>query len=126
VIESEDARETFEQKWCGAPVAMRGVRLQAREQGGDPLAGALTREVVEAVAERFLPMLIVSPDSAGVVRGRLRGTSLWLQRLTVRFPDGTINDAYNVLLGVAAFHAHAELQGYFRLKDRLKPDAIIL
>ena len=29
-------------------------------------------------------------------------------------------------VGVAAFHAHAELQGYFMFKERLKPDAIIL
>ena len=71
-------------------------------------------------------MLIVPPESVGIMIGRLRGTSLWSQRLTVRFPDGTIEDGYRVLLGVAAFHGHAELQGHFLLKDRLKPEAIIL
>ena len=72
------------------------------------------------------PMLIVPPDSVGAMIGRLRDTNLWSQRLTVRFPDGTADEGYRALLGVAAFHAHAELQGYFMFKERLKPDAIIL
>ena len=126
VVESKDERDDFERKWCGAPVALQGIRLQAREPGGDLLAGALERPVVEALTERSLPLLIVPPDSVGVMIGRLRGTNLWPQRLTVRFPDGTADERYRALLGVAAFHAHAELQGYFMLKDRLKPEAIIL
>lgn len=126
VIESEVEREEFEQRWCGAPVARPGVRLQAREPGGDLLAGALPQPVVEALIERFLPMLIVPSGNVGAMIGRLRGTALWAQRLTVRFPDGAADERYRALLGVAAFHAHAELQGYFMLKERLKPDAIIL
>ena len=69
VVESEDERADFERKWCGAPVALRGIRLQAREPGGDLLAGALDRQVVEALTERFLPMLIVPPDSVGAMIG---------------------------------------------------------
>jgi hypothetical protein len=126
VIETEDDREDFERRWCGAPVAQQGIRLQAREPNGDLLAGALDRRIVEALTASFLPMLIVPPDSVGAMIGRLRGTSLWSQRLTVRFPNGTVDEGYRALLGVAAFHAHAELQGYFMLKDRLKPEAIIL
>lgn len=126
VVESEDERQDFERKWCGAPVALQGIRLQAREPGGDLLAGALERPVVEALTERFLPMLIVPPADVGIMVGRLRGTNLWPQRMTVRFPDGTADERYRALLGVAAFHAHAELQGYFLFKERLKPEAIIL
>lgn len=126
VVESDEEREEFEQRWCRAPVALPGVRLQAREPGGAPMAGALPRPVVEALVKRFLPMLIVPPGDVGPMIGRLRGTSLWAQRLTVRFPDGTADERYRALLGVAAFHAHAELQGYFMLKERLKPETIIL
>ncbi len=126
VIESEDERKEFECKWCGAPVALQGVRLQAREPGGDLVAGALEREVVEALTKRFLPMLIVSPADEGIMRGKLRGTNLWAQRLTVRFPDGTSDGGYRALLGVTAFHAHAELQGYFLMKNKIKSEAIII
>lgn len=126
VLESDDERPVFEQRWCGAPVALKDIRLQVREPGGDVLAGALDRQTVESLRERFLTMLIVPPDSVGVMIGRLRGTNLWAQRLTVRFSDGDVEEGYRVLLGVAAFHAHAELQWHFLLKERLKPDAIIL
>lgn len=126
VLESDEERPVFEQRWCGAPVALKDIRLQAREPGGDVLAGALDRQTVESLRERFLTMLIVPPDSVGVMIGRLRGTNLWAQRLTVRFSDGEVEEGYRALLGVAAFHAHAELQWYFLLKERLKPDAIIL
>jgi hypothetical protein len=71
-------------------------------------------------------MLIVPPESVGIMIGHLRGTNLWAQRLTVRFADGTLDERYRVLLGVAAFHAHAELQWHFLQKDKLKPEAIIL
>lgn len=126
VVESEEEREEFEQRWCGAPVARCGVRLEAREPGGAVLAGALPRPVVEALVEHFLPMLIIPPGDVGAMIGRLHSTPLWAQRMTVRFPDGTADERYRALLGVAAFHAHAELQGYFMFKERLKPDAIIL
>jgi CRISPR-associated endonuclease/helicase Cas3 len=126
VYDSEDELEDFERKWCGAPVALSGVRIQARERGGDVLAGALDSGIVEALADTPLPMLIIPPDSVGVMIARLRGTGLWSRNLTVRFPDGSANNSYRALLGTAAFHAHAELQGHFLMKDRLKPDAIII
>lgn len=126
VYDSEDEREDFERKWCGAPVALLGIRMQARERGGDVLAGALDEKIVIALAEKHLPMLIIPPDSVGAMINRLRGTDLWSRNLTVRFPDGSTDDGYRALLGTAAFHAHAELQGHFLMKDRLKPDAIII
>lgn len=126
VIESEDDREEFERRWCRVPVALQGIRLQARNPAGDLLAGELERQIVEVVAARYLPLMIIPPGDVGAMIGGLRGTSLWTQRLTVRFPDGTVDEGYRAMLGVAAFHAHAELQGYFLFKDRLKPGAIIL
>jgi hypothetical protein len=126
VYDSEDDIGDFERKWCGAPVALSGVRIQARERGEDVLAGALDADIVEALADTPLPMLIIPPDSVGVMIARLRGTGLWSRNLTVRFPDGTANNGYRALPGTAAFHAHAELQGHFLMKDRLKPDAIII
>jgi len=126
VYDSEDEPEGFERKWCGAPVALSGVRVQAREQGGEVLAGALDRRVVEALSDKPLPMLIVPPESIGAMIDRLRGTDIWSRKLIVRFPDGSVDTGYRALLGTAAFHAHAELLGHFLMKDRLKSDAIII
>jgi len=126
VYDSENDREDFERKWCGAPVATSGIRVQAREHGGDVLAGVLDRRIVEALADKPLPMLIIPPDSVGAMIARLRGTDIWARKLTVRFPDGSVDPGYRALLGTAAFHAHAELAGHFLMRDRLKPDAIIV
>jgi hypothetical protein len=126
VYHSEDDRDDFERKWCGAPVALTGLRLQAREQGGDVLAGALDERMITALAKKYLTLLIIPPEDEGAMRGRLRGSSLWPQRLMVRFPDGAVESNYHALLGTAAFHAHAELLGHFLMKERLKPDVIII
>jgi len=126
VYESDDEPDNLERKWCGAPVALRGIRLVARERGGDVVAGALDERIVETLAGRPLPLLLVPPEDVGAMIARLRGTDLWSRRLTVRFPDGTADDGYRVLLGTAAFLAHAELQTHFLLKDRLREEAIIV
>lgn len=126
IYESEDERDVFEQRWCRRPVALRGLRLAARERGGDVVAGALDGRIVETLAGRLQPLLIIPPDDVGAMISRLRGTDLWARRLTVRFPDGTSKDDYRVLLGTAAFLAHAELQSHFLLKERLRGEAIII
>ena len=126
VYDSEDEPVDFARKWCGAPVALTGVRIQVREHGGDVLAGALDRRMVEALADKPLPLLIIPPDSVGAMIAKLRGTDLWSRDLTVRFSDGSVESGYRALLGTAAFHAHAELLGHFLMKERLKPEAIII
>ena len=126
LYESEDEQEFFERRWCGAPVALRGLRLVGRERGGDVVAGALDERIVEALAEQPLPILVIPPEDVGAMIARLRGTDLWARRLTVRFPDGTADEDYRALLGTASFLAHAELQTHFLLKDRLREEAIIL
>ena len=105
---------------------MRGVRLVARGWGGDVVAGVLDERIVETLAGRPLPLLIVPPEDVGAMIARLRGTDLWSRRLRVCFPDGTAEEGYRALLGTAAFLAHAELQSHFLLKDRLRQKAIIL
>ena len=126
VYDSEDEPGDFERKWCGAPVALAGVRIQARERGEDVLVGALDRGIVEALTEKPLLMLIIPPDSVGAMIARLRGANLWSRNLTIRFQDGSVENGYRALLGTAAFHAHAELLGHFLMKERLKPEAIII
>jgi hypothetical protein len=60
------------------------------------------------------------------VYGKFRGSSLYSRRLVVEFPDGSREEDYRAFLGTQAFHAHAELRGYFYMKDRLESEAIII
>ncbi|MEZ4717744.1 MAG: hypothetical protein R2851_16900 [Caldilineaceae bacterium] len=118
--------EDFEKRRCQCPVGLSGLRLQVRDRGGDVIAGGLDHAIVSAIEAHPLLLLIVPPDSVGLMINKLRGTSLWAHRMTVRFPNGTLDEGYKVLVGTAAFHAHAELLGHFLMKDRLREDAIIL
>lgn len=126
VYESEEEPQDFERKWGNAPVALKGIRLRARERGGDPVAGGLETTIVEALTDTPITMLVVPPDSVGAMISKLRGTSLWSYPITIYFPDGTVGDGYKALLGTAALMGYAELQGHFLMKERLKPEAIII
>lgn len=116
----------FEKWWCCAPVALKGIRLYVREAGGDIINMALEEKMSQAVADQAIPLLIIPPDSVGVMRNRLRGSHLWSYPLQVQFPDGTEENNYQVLLGKGAFMGHALLKGHFWFKDRMKPEAIII
>jgi hypothetical protein len=126
VYHKGDDPADFERKWCNAPVALKGIHLQARSQGGDVVDGALDEEIITALVAKPLPMLIVPPESIGAMRSKLRGTSLRSYPLNVYFSDGTVNEGYKALLGTAAFMSYAELKGHFLMKERLKPEAIII
>jgi hypothetical protein len=117
-------RQEFDECFCRRPVAMRGLRLVGRERGGDkyPLDSRITA-VFEADC---VSVLLVRPEDVGAVYGRLSGTTMYIHRLTVVFPDGQINESYAALLGTQAFQAHAELLGYFLMQDRLEQEAIII
>ena len=124
--DSQDDAAEFERKWGGAPVGLTGLRLLAREAGGDIVSGALPGEIAKTLADIPIVVLVIPPTDVGAMISRLRGTVVWSRRLTVYFPDGTVDDKYRIFIGKAAFEAHAELQGHFLMKDRVKSDAIIL
>jgi CRISPR-associated endonuclease/helicase Cas3 len=122
--ESLWTRDEFDQRMCRRPVALRGLRLVGREKGGDyyPLDSRITR----IFGDQYVTALVVRPEDFGVVYGKLSGTTIYTRRLTVIFPNGQINEDYAILLGTQAFQAHAELLGYFLMKDRLEEEAIII
>lgn len=126
IYDTADEPVDFERKWCNAPVALKGIRLQVRSRGGDVVAGELGEKIITALSDKPLPMLIIPPESVGAMISKLRGTSLRSYILNVYFSDGTINEGYKALLGTAAFMGYAELQGHFLMKERLKPEAIII
>lgn len=117
-------RQQFDERVCRRPTALRGLRLAAREREGDPCQ--IDPRIAEALVDQYVTVLGVTPNDSGVVYGKLRGTPLYSRRLVVTFPNGQTEEGYRVLLGTQAFQAHAELQGYFWMKDRLQPETIII
>ena len=122
---SEVDRDEFEEKWCCRPVGLIGLKIQAR-QGGTAVHGLLDKEIVNALAERCLPVMIITPDDDGPSRARLRGTAVWSQPITITFSNGTVDENHRIFFGKDAFFAHAELRGYFYQKQRQQCEAIII
>lgn len=117
-------RDEFDEQVCRRPVALRGLRLAARERGGDRYP--LDSRIAGALGEQFITAMGIKPGDGGVVYGKFKGTSLFSRRLTVTFQDGQRFEDYRMFLGTQAFQAHAELLGYFYMQDRLRSDAIII
>ena len=121
--ESPWPRAEFDDRVCRRPVALKGLRLEARERGGDSYP--LDTRIAGIFADRYVTVLGIAPEDSGVVYGKLGGTTIYSRRLTLIFRDG-INEGYRIILGTQAFQAHAELLGYFYMQDRLRSEAIII
>ncbi len=112
---AEIEREDFEARMCaGEVVPLKGLNVVMGERGGDMIQTPV--EVASALADDFIAALIVAPEDRGAL-SRFRGTPLWWHKLNVNFPP---EREYFVFLGTAAFHAGAELYGYFLYKDRMQ------
>jgi len=118
-------RREFDERVCRRPVALEGFRIMAREMGGDPCQ--LDPRVAEILSDRLVCVLGIAPDDGPVVYAKLRGTTLYPRRLRVTFAgEGRVIEDYLVFVGTQAFQAHAELRGYFWMKERLSGEAIIV
>jgi CRISPR-associated endonuclease/helicase Cas3 len=118
------SRKQFDKRVCRRPIALQGLRLAVRERGG--ASYPLDPRIAGALADQWITVLGVTPNDSGVVFGKLKGTQLYSHRLTVHFLNGQTEEGYRILLGTQAFQAHAELLGYYWMKDRLETDAIII
>jgi CRISPR-associated endonuclease/helicase Cas3 len=122
--ESPWPRKEFDERVCRRPVALQGLRLTARERGGDRYP--LDPRIAEVLGDKYVTVMGIKPEDGGIVYGKFKGTSLFSRRLTVSFPDGQQIADYRTFLGTQAFQAHAELLGYFYMQDRLESEAIII
>lgn len=114
----------FERIYCRCPVALRGIKLIARQKGGDvePLAPLLR----EALHRLYITLLVVPKTDTGALIAATRNTPIISRPFEVTFADGQ-SVMYSAVPGSAAWHADAALRGHFRMRERHEAcDAIIL
>lgn len=109
--------DEFENKRCRCPVALCGLRVVADE----PLDAGIN----QALVDQFVTALILREEDSRVAYGKLKNSNLFARRLDVAYPTDHTEEC-RAYLGTAAFHAHAELQGYFWMKEKLKEECIII
>jgi CRISPR-associated endonuclease/helicase Cas3 len=113
----------FKEIWEGQPVALAGFNLVARERGGDPVQ--LDARIAESLQEQFLTVLLVDAKMKGWAIRALKNSPIYGRRLTIDFADRHRVE-YTVYLGKAAWLAFPELQMAYKIRDRMKSEAIIL
>jgi CRISPR-associated endonuclease/helicase Cas3 len=113
----------FTAAWEGRPVALSGFYIRAREQKGDPFP--LESHIQLALADHFLVVLLIAPEMKGWAYRYLRNAPFYGRKVTIDFDDVHGVD-YTAYIGQAAWLAYPELQVAFKIRDRMKSEAIIL
>lgn len=120
---TEQTQEEFQNAYEGRPIALTGLTLRAREQRGDIVS--LESDIQHALDGQFLVALLIASDMKGWAWRYLRQAPFYSRKLTINFPDQH-GVEYAVYLGTAAWLAYPELQIAFKIRKRMKPEAIII
>lgn len=121
--ETNETREDFQRQWEGQPVALSGFELVARERGGD--RASLNPLLADAMRKQFQTALFISEDMLGWAIAALKHSPFYSYKLTIDFYDRQ-GVPYSVYLGKAAWLAYPELQVAYKIRDRMKSEAIII
>jgi CRISPR-associated endonuclease/helicase Cas3 len=125
VLQVDQRREDFDRRWIRLPVAMRNFKLRVRERGGDPIWGGVHEQINSVISRTPVVCMIVPPQDSHVIRSRLTTSGVRTRRLTITFDGGESRDDYQLLVGVAAFEAHAHLKPYLARIANRQTDPII-
>jgi CRISPR-associated endonuclease/helicase Cas3 len=121
--EIDQDQEEFQSAYEGRPVALTGLAVRAHELKGDYFP--LENRIQNCLKDQFIVALLIAPDMKGWAWRYLGNAPFYGRKLTINFNDRH-GVEYTAYLGKAAWLAHAELQFAFRIRDRMKPDAIII
>ncbi len=121
--QTNEAKEDFKRQWEGQPVALSGFELIARERRGDRVS--LDPRLADAMREQFQTALFIPEDMQGWAIAALKHSPFYSRKLTIDFHDRQ-GVPYSVYLGKAAWLAYPELQVAYKIRDRMKSEAIII
>jgi hypothetical protein len=117
-------REAWGKLYTRRPVALTGLRLQAQVPGGGP--AALHPALRRSVEAQQVVCLIMPDADVGRLLYLTRDRNLFPRSLRVAFAAEGTSHEYKAMVGTAAFVVHAELEGYFWLKQKRDNDAPII
>lgn len=121
--EADCSEEEFERWYECRPVALRDVKLWARESGGDSVV--LYEEAVTALQDRWMTVLLIPEELVGHAVNAMRHSPIYGRQFLVDFADGWRKE-YLCFTGHGAWFAEAELRVAFKIRERMKSEAIIL
>lgn len=121
--ETNETQERFQHLWEGRPVALSGFNLRAKESGGDIYP--IEQRFITAIQEKYLTVLLIAPDMKGWAIRNLQHSPIYGRKLIIDFQDRDAVE-YAAYIGKAAWLAYPKLQIGFKIRERMKSEAIII
>jgi CRISPR-associated endonuclease/helicase Cas3 len=120
--ETDQSQEQFEREYCNEPRALTNLKVTLNMAGNTPIG--VDPQVYAAIQDRFIPCLIVKSEDRGRLFALLRKRNLFSRTLVVQ--SANAETEYPIVLGTAALFVHAELYGYFVMKQQKQHDCWIV
>jgi CRISPR-associated endonuclease/helicase Cas3 len=111
------SRAEFEERHCRSIVALRGLKLTAKERGLDGKPVLLDDRLRNAIEQDWIPCLIVAEESWWPLLSVLKGSPFYTRDLLVDYTDG-ISVCYKLITGTAAFHILPALKWHYAMLDK--------
>jgi CRISPR-associated endonuclease/helicase Cas3 len=115
---SEPDLDSFKHRYCGKPIAIRGLKLQAT-QGKDNRFVPLSPQLTDAIRDRYITCLLVPEQGGepGEIKGRTRDIQISLPSILVNFPNSK-EIKFRAIFGTNVYLIGARIQKYLYTLER--------
>ncbi|MBK9940804.1 MAG: type I-D CRISPR-associated helicase Cas3' [Kouleothrix sp.] len=114
--------EEFKQRYCRSVVALRGLKLTAKERCPDGMPTQLDQRIRSAIETEWVPCLIVAQESWWPLLSILKGSPFYARQLLVDYTTDGTSEEYKLVTGTAAFHILPELKRHYAMLDKKLSD----
>ncbi len=115
--------DRFKAAYEGRPVAITSLELVAKDHNGGIVP--LDDRIRHSLRDQHHVVLLIDEEMKGWAINALRHSPWYGRTLTITFPDRA-NVPYTAYLGKAAWLAWPELQVAYKIRKRMKSEAIII
>lgn len=111
-LKSNLESDLFKRRYCGKPIAIQGLRLQAN-QGKDSSTIPLSPQLTDSIRDRYITCLLVPEQGgeAGEIQGRTKDIQMPFPSILVTFPNSK-ETKFKAILGTNAYLIGARIQKY--------------
>ncbi len=120
--ESAYSSKEFKDRYCRSVVALRGLKLTAKERGIDGRPTQLDQRIRSAIEHEWIPCLVVADESWWSLLSILKCSPFYARQLLVDYTADGISEEYKIITGTAAFHILPELKRHYAMVDKKLSD----
>lgn len=115
------SHKEFKDRYCRSVVALRGLKLTAKEYGIDKPT-QLDQRIRSAIKDEWIACLIVAEESWWPLLSVLKSSPFYARQLLVDSTAEGTSEEYKIITGTAAFHILPELKRHYAMLDKKLSD----